>query len=108
MFKKTCFDCGAKVDIVYEGLCEHCFKEQKPPIKEIKPINIKYCNGCKKLVYNNQYYTRKEIDEKIHDIVKKHITINEGYILNELKILDFKIDGSKVSFDVEVDSDLIE
>lgn len=108
MFKKTCFDCGAKVDIVYEGLCENCYKEQNPPIKEIKPINMKYCNKCKKIVYSNQYYTKDEIKEKINDIVKKNLIINDGYILNEIKVLNFKVEGSKVSFDVEIDSDLVE
>ena len=108
MFKKTCFNCGNKVDKIYNGLCEECFKTDNPPIKEIKPINIKYCNSCKKLAYSNQYYTQKEIEEKINDIVKKHTVLNDNYVLNSLEVTNFNIDGAKVNFDVEIDCDLNE
>lgn len=108
MFKKTCFNCGNKVDLVYNGLCEDCFKKQNPPIQEIKPINIKYCNVCKKLIYNNQYYSQEEIEEKIEEIVNKNLILNEGYKLKELNITNFEINGGKVSFDVEVDAKLNE
>lgn len=106
MFKKTCFDCGAKVDTIYEGLCEDCFKEQNPPIAEVKPINLKYCNSCKKLFYNNQLYERDEIEEKLPEIAQKNIIMNKHYKLNSVKIQNFEIDKAKVNFDIEIDCDL--
>jgi NMD protein affecting ribosome stability and mRNA decay len=106
MFKKTCYECGAKVDILFEGKCEKCYNEESPPIKEIKPLNMKYCNSCKKIHYNNQLLTIDEIKKRIKDIVKKHLVINENYKLNKLEINNFEIEGSKVIFDVKVDCDL--
>lgn len=108
MFKKTCYECGNKIDVLYEGKCEKCFTSENPPISEIKPLNIKYCNHCKKINYNNQYYEPVEFVERIVDLIKKNIIINQNYTLKELKIENFEIIGEKVAFDIEVDCDLKE
>ena len=106
MFKKTCFECGSKVDKIYDGLCEICFKHINPPIKEIKQLNIKYCNGCKRLIYNNQMYEREELEARIEEIVSKNLIINEHYQLQKIKIKKFNIEKATVSFDIEVDCKL--
>ncbi len=103
MFKKTCFECGSKVDKLYEGKCSDCVKEQYPPIYEIKPLNLKICNFTKKIAYNNYYYEIDEIKKILHDIVRKNLVLNEQYNLVELYVENFEIDGHKVSFDIEVE-----
>lgn len=108
MFKKTCFNCGNKVDKIYEGKCEECFKIDSPPIKEIKPLNIRYCNMCKKLLYSNQYYTTKELEKRFPDIIKKNLVLNDHYKLNNIEIIELSLEVPKVTFDVEVDCDLID
>ncbi|MCA9496792.1 MAG: hypothetical protein KC589_07635 [Nanoarchaeota archaeon] len=105
-FKKTCFLCGAKEDKLYEGKCEDCFLEEKPPIKEIKPINLKICNMCKKIHYNNATLTIDDLEKIFPSVVKKNLILNSGFKLNELKIKEFSIDSNKLSFEVEVDCDL--
>lgn len=106
MFKKTCFECGAKIEDVYEGMCQSCYKEKNPPIKEIKPINIKYCNSCKRLFYNNQMYYPEEIENKIEEIVAKNLILDEKYELKKLTVENFIIEKATVNFDVEIDCDL--
>ncbi|MFW5704922.1 MAG: NMD3-related protein [Nanoarchaeota archaeon] len=106
-FKKMCFSCGAKVDSLYEGLCEECYGEQIPPIQEIKPINLKICNGCGKLHYNNQLYEVEEIQEMLPEILEKSIVLNKGYVLEDVDFDNFEIVGHKVSFDVIVNSHLV-
>jgi NMD protein affecting ribosome stability and mRNA decay len=106
MFKKTCYECGIKIDKLYEGKCKDCFKKEFPPITNIKPINLKFCNGCLKLNYNNQFLDKKEIERRLPEIVKKNLIINKHYKLNKLNIKNFEINGEKVSFNIEVDCEL--
>ncbi|MFW6285944.1 MAG: NMD3-related protein [Nanoarchaeota archaeon] len=106
MLKKTCFLCGAKEDILYKGKCPKCFKDTNPPIIELKPINLQYCNVCRKINYNNQFLTQEELEKRLSSIVKKHLFIDNAYILKDLKIRNFEISGQKVSFDIETDFDL--
>lgn len=106
-FMKRCFSCGEKVEKLHEGLCEVCNKEQNPPIKEIKPANMKYCNECCRVHYNNIMRTMEEIEEMLPNIMKSRVILNPGYKLNSLDIHNFKRKGNKLSFDVEVDCDLI-
>jgi len=105
VFKKTCFECGEKVDSLKNGMCEVCFKEQFPPIKEIKTLNLKTCNVCGKISYNNHFYEVDEFEDMIPDIMKKRVTLNEGYVLNSIEVNDFEVKGAKVCFDVRVDCD---
>lgn len=102
-FKKSCFECGNKVDILYEGMCENCFRELNPPIEEIKPINLKICNMCRKVHYNNHFYTIDEIEQMLTNIVEKRLILNENYNLDSLEIANFEVKGHKLSFDVEVE-----
>jgi NMD protein affecting ribosome stability and mRNA decay len=106
-FKKTCFECGKKESKLFNGMCENCYKNINPPIKEIKPTNFKVCNQCLKVHYNNSAYTLDEIEEMMPNIMKARTILNEGYILNDLEIKDFKKVGAKLVFDVEVDCQLL-
>lgn len=106
MFKKTCFSCGAKVDILFEGICEECVKEQYPPIYEIKPINLKICNVTKRISYNNYYHDFEELKKILPDITKKHVILNPQYELKELKLDNIELNGNKIGFDLEVDCEL--
>ncbi len=106
-FKKTCFICAAKESKLYDGMCINCYKEQNPPIKEIKPTNFKICNQCMRIHYNNALYSTDEIEEMLPVIMKSRVVLNEGYKLNELEITDFQRRGNKLTFDVEVDCDLL-
>ena len=105
-FKKSCFECGAKVSLVYDGKCEACFKASNPPIVEVKPINVKYCNICKKLNYNNSFFKRDEFEKRLPFIIKKNIVLDKQYKLNEIITNNLKFDNDRVSFDIEVDCDL--
>lgn len=106
VFKKLCFNCGNKVDFLKEGLCENCYKEQFPPIKEIKQLNLKSCNVCSRISYNNHFYSVDEFEDMLDDILRKKVVLNEGYKLNSVHANDLEIKGTKVSFDVSVDCDL--
>lgn len=106
VFKKTCFECGAKVDILYENKCEDCFTTLNPPIEEVKPITLKVDNKSKEISYNSHFYPPEEIEKMLPNIMKKRVVINPLYTLNKVWIEDFKIKGSKVIFDVCVDCDL--
>lgn len=108
MFKKTCYECGAKVDTLFEGLCNKCISEDSPPIQEIKPLNLKYCNSCKKININNQLITKEELIKRLPDIVKRNIKINKNYKLENLEIKNFNIEGDKITFDVGVNCELKE
>ncbi|MDA3855569.1 MAG: NMD3-related protein [Candidatus Woesearchaeota archaeon] len=108
MFKKTCYECGAKVDTLFEGLCSKCISEDSPPIQEITPLNLKYCNSCKKININNQLITREELERRLPDIIKRNIKINKNYTLENLEIKNFGIEGAKISFDVGVNCKLKE
>lgn len=105
MFKKTCFECGAKVDKVYDSICIKCFRGNFPPIKEVKPINFKICNTSKKIAYKNYFYEAEDLEKILPDIVKKYVIMNEKYKLKDLNIHDFEIDGHKIKFDIEVDAE---
>jgi NMD protein affecting ribosome stability and mRNA decay len=107
MFKKTCYICGKKKDTLYEGKCKNCYKQEKPPIAQIKPINLKFCNFCKKIHYNNQLLTKEELEQKLPEIVKKNLTIEDNYKLEDIKIKNFEIEGEKVSFDIETNCKLV-
>jgi len=74
-FKKTCFECGSKVNKLYNGVCIECFKETNPPVMEIKPLNIKICNMCKKIHYNNQLLEVEEFEKLLPSIMKKRIIL---------------------------------
>ncbi len=106
-FLKRCFSCGTKVEKVYNGLCEKCYKEKNPPIKEIKKMNLKICNQCRKIHYNNYSYTIDEIEKMLPNIMKNRVILNEGYKFNFLEIKDFNVLGNKLKFDIEVDCDLV-
>lgn len=106
VFKKMCFKCGNKVDKLYNNLCETCYKEENPPIKEIKPINLKICNMCKKVYYNNGLFFYEEIKSMLPQIVEKNIILNEGFVLNSVLVVDIELEGNKIKFEVEVDCDL--
>jgi len=105
-FKKTCFICGEKTEKIYSSMCEECFKEKFPPIEELKPLNVKVCNMCKKVNYSNHYMEPEEFEKRFPQIVKKNLIINDKYTLNDLKISNFKINGERVSFQLEVDCTL--
>lgn len=106
MFKKTCFSCGNKVDELYESQCEDCYKQEFPPIKEIKPLNIKVCNMCGKIYLGHTLITFEELKERLPLNVTKNTILNEGYILNSVSIKNLKLTREKIIFDVEVDCDL--
>lgn len=106
VFKKVCFECGAKEEKLYEGKCLKCFKTDVLPIKEIKEINLKICNQCSKIHYNSGFYTVDEIEEMLPTIVKNRMIIDPNYILKKLDINNFEVRGSKLSFDISVDCDL--
>ena len=95
-----------KVDETIESMCFDCYKEQFPPIKELKPINIKYCNSCKNINYNNQNITSEEFEKRLPNIIKKNIILNKNYIFKDLKITDFSIVSNKIRFKFEVDCDI--
>lgn len=105
-FKKTCFSCGSKEDKLYDNLCEKCFKEENPSLIDLKPIKVKYCNSCSQINFSNHMISRDEFEERLPSIVKKNLIIDDRYILNEIFIEDFNIKGSKVSFDVIIDTSL--
>ena len=105
MFLKTCFACGAKVKVLHEGQCESCISQERPPIKEVKPLNFKICNMSKKICYKNHYYEQEEIVDMIEDLAKKHVVLDEIYKLEALHVENFEIDGHKVTFDINVECD---
>jgi len=108
MFKKTCFVCGEKVDKVYHSKCENCFREEHPPIVEIKPINLKYCNQCKKVYYENHLMEISKVLETLNKVIHKYVVLDKNYILKDVKVSNFEIINSKVSFEIEVDSEFKE
>lgn len=103
VFKKTCFECGAKVDNLYQGKCENCILETQPPILEIKPVTFKIDNKSKDIFYGSSFFKQEKIKEMLPDIMKKRVIINDFYILNDLWIENFQIKGNRIIFDVCVD-----
>lgn len=108
VFKKMCFECGAKEDKLYEGKCLKCYKGEVLPIKEIKETNFKICNQCTKIHYNSGLYTVDEIEDMLPSIIAKRIVLNKGYVLTDLEIENFELKGSRLCFDVSVDTELKE
>lgn len=105
-FKKTCFVCGTKVDSLIDSMCEDCFKNQFPPITQLKSISTKYCNQCKKITFNNAQITQEEFEQRLPTILKKNLIINENYILNKINVKNFEIKGDKVAFSFNIECDL--
>ena len=105
-FLKTCYNCGKKVKELRESKCEDCFREETPPVKEIKELNLKTCNKCKKIHYNNALLTREELEELLPTILGKRIVMNEGYELNSASIENLEFKASNISFDIKIDSTL--
>ena len=106
VFLKTCYNCGAKAKTLQNGMCENCFREETPPVKEIKELNLKICNSCKKIHYNNALMTQEEIAEILPQAMKKRVVMNEGYKLKDVKIDNLEFDKNKVLFDVRIESEL--
>lgn len=102
-FKRTCCECGKKTSILINGKCEECHCYEFPPIKEFRQITFQVCNVTKKIAYNNIYYPQDEIIEKIPEIVKSKLDLNDGYSLVDLEIDNIEIDGHKISFDVHIE-----
>lgn len=107
-FKKTCFQCGSKVDKLYGSICKECLVKERPPICEIKPMNFKICNSCKKIHWNNQLLEVDEIETMLPNIAKKKVVLNSDYVLNNVIIENFEVVGNKLIFDVIVDCDFKE
>lgn len=105
VFKKVCFSCGKKVDNLKDGMCIDCYKDSFPPIKDIKPLNIKICNQCSKIYLSHSLISLEEFKERLPFNMTKAISLNEGYVLKDLAIKNFKLNNSKISFDLEVDCD---
>lgn len=105
-FLKTCFSCGSKVKTVYEGFCIDCFREQYPPIKEIKPVKFKVCNISGKIAYKNTFYPEKELFERLPNIMKNYVVIDDNYKLEEIKVENVEVVGHKLSFDVVAECDI--
>ena len=95
-------------NITKESLCLDCYKQINPPVKEVKAMNIKYCNICGRIHYNNYFYGVDEFHENLPMLMKKRVEVNDGYRLNEIRIVDFEVSGSKIGFDVLVDVDFQE
>ena len=102
-FKRVCCECGKKTQMLINGKCEECHCQEFPPIKECKPITFQICNVTKKIAYNNMYYLKEEIIEKIPHIVSQKLELNKGYELQNLEVGNIEIEGHKVSFDVNVE-----
>ena len=104
-FLKTCFECGAQVKKLYEGKCENCFKEENPPVKEVKQVTFKIDNVSKKICYNNHFYEQDQIEKMLPDIMKRRVIMNKNYVFKDLEIENFEIDGHKLIFDLVVESE---
>lgn len=107
IFKKSCYACGAETNRLIDGKCEDCYSQDHPPIREVKPLNLKICNQCGKIHYNNALHTPSEIEKMLPSIMEKRIVIEEGYEIEGIDIKDLEFEGNKVIFDVEVDTRLI-
>lgn len=105
VFKKICFECGAKEEKLYDGKCLKCYKGEFLPIKEIKETNFKICNQCRKIHYENGLFTVDKIEEMLPTIIEKRIVLNPGYKLKKLRIDNFEVVNNKLIFDIEIDTD---
>ena len=104
MLIRRCCECGAKAQRLYDNRCEACYQELFPPIKEIKPLNIKRCNQCGRFHLGNQLYDEAGLQEVLPQFVRKQLVLNPQYQLESLSIEDFSIEGEEVQFDVVVDT----
>ncbi len=107
IFKKTCCKCGAKEDYLIESICTKCYSIENPPIKEIKPPNLKICNMCQKIHYQSGLFSIYEIESMMPNIVKKNISLNKNYNLEEINIENFEINGHKLMFDIKIKTKII-
>jgi NMD protein affecting ribosome stability and mRNA decay len=97
VFKKTCFNCGKKVDSLLEGnICSECYIENHPPIKEIKEVNLSICNECGRIHYSNALQTVEDIEEMLPKIMRDRIILNDGYIINSIEIKNFEVIRNKI------------
>lgn len=105
MLYKICYVCGAKEKQLIEGRCEKCFKEEVPPVEEIKPLNLKICNSCGKVHFKNSLYTIDEIENILPDIIKENIVLSSPvYVIDEIEIENFNVKGNKISFDIGINT----
>ena len=107
-FKKTCFQCGKKTNKLKENLCLECFRENTPITETIKPLNIKFCNMCGKIHYNNSLIDIEKFQKLLPNIIKKNIKLNENYELEKIEIENFEIEGIKIDFDIKIKAKLKE
>jgi len=106
VFKKICFQCGKKVDSLIDSKCEECFNFEFPPILEVKPMNIRICNVCRKIHYKHGLFSVEKIEEMLPDIARKSLILDPHYTLNKLWIENFKIMGNRFLFNIKIDASL--
>jgi len=108
MFYKMCYSCGKKEKKLYEGLCRDCYQEFYPGVEEIKPLNLKICNKCKKIHYKNNLYTLEEIEKILPEIMRDNVVLSSNdYVIEDVKIDNLNLDGNKLCFDINIDTKLI-
>ncbi len=105
-FLKTCYSCGKKTNELYESMCEECYKLKYPPIKELKPLNLKMCNSCKKIHYDNQFLTIEEIENILPQIILKNIELNKSYIFKKIEVENFINEKNRINFDFNIEVEL--
>ena len=106
VFGKSCFECGEKTKSLISGRCYKCYEKSNSPVKEIKPINLKICNQCKKIHISNSLHTLDEIKRMLPNIMGKKIILNEGYTLKNVSITNFQLEGNKLVFSIKVKTDI--
>lgn len=103
---RVCISCGKRVDKLKDGLCSFCVEAENSPIEEVKQINIKYCNFCKKIFFNNRYYLPEEFEEVLNKSIGRYVKVNENYDLISVSVENFVYERGKIFFDVDVDASL--
>ncbi len=89
-----------------KGLCEECFKNKYPIIKEVKPFNIKFCNKCFRILIENKYYPIEEVENVLNKLIKKYVIINEGYKLKKLEVQNVSFESGTLKFNIEAEADI--
>jgi len=102
---RSCYNCGKKTDKLREGLCYSCFEKIHPPVEEIKPLNLKYCNSCKQIFFKNKYYEEEVFLKILRKEIKNYVVLNNNYVLKKVEIKNFIYEKGKISFDLEVYTD---
>ena len=102
MLLKTCYECGNKSKNIQNGICENCLKKTSP-IKNIKKPNFKICNFTKKIFYENRYFELFEIEKMLKNMMKKNITLNEGFKIDDIEIKDLEVVSNFLNFDLEIE-----